>query len=303
VRILVTGGTGFLGTHLVKALRAEGHDARAFDNGFRSGFGHVGQDICEWDHVWLAVNKFDPEVVFHLAAINGTYNFYKIPDEVLHVGIVGTSNLVKALQNKGHSPHLVFFSSSEVHQSGSVPTPEEVPLMIPDITNPRFSYAVSKIAGEALVVNSGLDYTIIRPYNVYGPGALKGHIVPDLYEKIKNADLGASVQLGGDIRAARSFCYVEDFIQGVLLASRVSLWQGSRIWNVGSDQIVSVGVLAYELAEAMGRDDLDFATAPAPLGEVSKRCPDINKLRSLGFQPRSLREGLKDYVREMHAAS
>lgn len=296
MRILVTGGTGFLGTHLVKALMAEGHDVFAFDNGWRSGsVNDNGTDVTSTVDVFRAFEWFRPETVFHLAAINGTHNFYEIPEKVLDVGLLGTRNVISAMKSLIKDSHLVFFSSSEVHQSSAVPTPEEVPLMIPDITNPRFSYAVSKIAGEAMVLNSGLDYTIIRPYNVYGPGALKGHIVPDLYEKIKNAKDHGQVQLGGDIRAMRSFCYVKDFIEGVMLA-----WQsGFKILNVGSDQMVSVGALAYELASAMNRDDVDILSGKAPLGEVSLRCPDITKLRSLGFIPRSLENGLKEYVKGM----
>lgn len=281
---LVIGSGGFLGQHLMHRLP----EAIGLDDGSRATDSNYEiVDVNNYFQVFKAFEVFRPKVVYHLAAINGTHNFYSRPYEVAVTGGVGTHNVIRAARFFDVKK-FIYFSSSEAHQSELVPTPEEVPLVVPDITNPRYSYGGGKIFGELLTVHSGLDYTIIRPYNVYGPGAIRGHIIPDLLWKLKHLD---EVQLVGDGTAHRSFCYVDDFIDGVILAQELD----DSIINVGNDEMISIGEAVEEMQLALGVNR-KITYTENPKGEVAVRCPDISKLRAVGFRPRSFKEGIRKYV-------
>ena len=156
-KILITGGAGFVGSHLSRYLVNKGYKVTILDN-FSRG---VKQNLKDLNGKYFLekrnlnksknlknfLNKFD--VIFHLAAINGTEYFYKIPDKVLDNNISITLNIIKNLDKKT-CKKFIFFSSSEVYQEPSqIPTPENTEMIIPDITNPRYSYGISKIVGEA----------------------------------------------------------------------------------------------------------------------------------------------------------
>jgi nucleoside-diphosphate-sugar epimerase len=161
--ILVTGGSGFIGSALVKALLAQGESVRVFDDNSRGSLRRldgveqdiefVRGDIRDADAVAEAMRGMDE--VHHLAFINGTASFYSAPDLVLDVGVKGIINVIDACRRHGTGT-LVLASSSEVYQSPPlVPTDESAPLVIPDPLNPRFSYGAGKIISEMLALNHG----------------------------------------------------------------------------------------------------------------------------------------------------
>ena len=177
-KYLVTGGTGFIGSALVKRLVKEGYDVRVLDNGIRGAAERlknvrdkielVNADIRNPDEVQKACRGVDG--VIHLAYINGTEYFYKMPELVLEVAVKGMMNVIDSCM-KENVRELVLASSSEVYQSAAkVPTDESAPLIVPDVMNPRYSYGGGKIICELLAINYGRKYfdraIIFRPHNV-----------------------------------------------------------------------------------------------------------------------------------------
>jgi UDP-glucose 4-epimerase len=300
-KILVTGGAGFIGSYLVEELLKKGKEVIVFDNGFRSGFLNIKEfennlslikgDVTNYDD-WEKIPK-DIDIVFHLAAINGTKYFYEIPEKVLEVNVQGTLNLVKWMKNTSVK-RIFLASSSEVYGfPQTFPTSEQEPLVIPDPKNPRFSYSSSKMIGETIVINFaknlGIDYTIARFHNVYGPHMGFEHVMPEFIRKcVKNEQF----LIQGNGTDSRSFCYILDAINGILL---ISTHDDARneIFNIGTSEEISISDLIKSLEKIHGRKIIPIPTNFENSG-TSRRLPDITKLTKLGYAPKfSLSEGLE----------
>lgn len=309
MNILVSGGAGFIGSHLVKKLIEEGHAVTALDNfsrglpknleGVRSDKMQLKQvdlyDVPDFEKIF-SNQKYD--VFFHLAAINGTEYFYKKPDVVLDVNTVIMMNAVK-LALKHRVGRFVFFSSSEVYQMApTIPTPENVPISIPDITNPRFSYAISKVLGEAYCYNylkkHELPFTIIRPHNFYGPRMGYKHVIPELALKILRLDKNKTLEIQGNGLETRAFCYIDDAVNGIVLAAFSPQTINETIHLGDSREEIAIGDLVKIILEKLGRNDLSFKALPLREGSVNRRCPDVSKAaRLMGYKPLgSLSKGL-----------
>src|SRR6476619_6343833 len=189
-RILVTGGSGFIGSALVKTLVRDGHAVRVLDDNSRgasrrlaevqSDVEFIGGDIRDAAAVHAAVRGVDE--VHHVAFVNGTEFFYSAPELVLEVGVKGMVNVLDACR-AANVRRLVLASSSEVYQTPlQVPTDESAPLVVPDPNNARYSYGGGKIISELMAINFGrrhFDRVIIfRPHNVYGPDMGNEHVIP-----------------------------------------------------------------------------------------------------------------------------
>jgi nucleoside-diphosphate-sugar epimerase len=303
VKALVTGGLGFLGAALVGRLVQGGASVRVLDDGSRGRLDRLGAiaphvdvrrgDVRDAEAVRAAVAGCD--IVWHLAAINGTRHFYERPDDVLDVGIRGTLEVVQAACAAGVR-RLVFASSSEVYATPSrFPTPESEPLRIDDVTNPRYSYSGAKIAGELLALHlgprRGVEAVVVRPHNVYGPDMGADHVIPELIRAIAStAGARRSVEIQGSGREARAFCYVDDAAWGFELAGERG--EPGAVYHLGNPVETTVAELARAIGAVMG---VEVEVVPGPLrpGSPERRCPDIGRLRALGFTPRvSLASGL-----------
>jgi nucleoside-diphosphate-sugar epimerase len=303
---LVTGGAGFIGAPLVKRLVQDGHKVRVLDNQSR-GFAErlrdiehdiefVSADIRDTNAVQQAVKGV--ESVIHLAFINGTEFFYSNPDLVLDVGVRGMINVLDACLAHDVG-ELVVASSSEVYQTPPlIPTPETVPLSIPDPHNPRYSYAGGKIISELMAINFGRKrfnrVLIFRPHNVYGPDMGWEHVIPQLTVRMKRlceATSGAvRLPIQGTGQETRAFIFIEDFVEGI----RVLLDRGEhlQIYHVGSMDEVTIAQVAGLLGEYFRRAVQIVPGEPA-IGGTSHRCPDTSKIASLGFRPKiGFKEGL-----------
>jgi nucleoside-diphosphate-sugar epimerase len=308
---LVTGGTGFIGSALVKSLLQAGHRVRVLDSGFRGvpgrladvagGLELVNADIRNADAVRSAASGVDG--VIHLAYVNGTRYFYEQPELVLDVGIRGMLNVLDACRQAGVKD-LVVASSSEVYQTPPVtPTDETVPLSIPDVLNPRYSYGGGKLAVELMAINygrTGFDRVVIfRPHNVYGPDMGWEHVIPefscraaDAIEQSPAGPVPFSIQ--GDGKQTRAFVHIDDFTDGLMRV--IEKGKHLNIYHIGNPEEVSIGQLAKSVVRCLGRE-ADLKEGPAAAGGTPRRSPDIRKLMGLGFAPRiSLSAGLPPVV-------
>ncbi len=303
MKAVVTGAAGFIGSYLCSALAERGHDVVAVDNYARgraerlSGHRNIKAATCDVrDPIALAEAIAGSDVVFHLAAINGTENFYNRPELVLDVGVRGMLAVIDACKASGVT-QLVVASSAEVYQTPSVvPTDETIPLVIPDPLNPRYSYGGSKLVSELIAFNYARDHftklQVFRPHNVYGPDMGWKHVIPQLVTRaLASAQAGSTVlEIQGDGHETRAFCYVEDVVDGIL---RMHERGGHReIYHIGSMEEVSIRHLTESVLRLLNLD-LTITAGPGMVGATPRRCPDIRKMGSLGYAPRvSLEEGL-----------
>jgi dTDP-glucose 4,6-dehydratase/UDP-glucose 4-epimerase len=220
------------------------------------------------------------------------------------VAIRGVLTVIDACRDAGVG-ELVVASSSEAYQSpAQIPTPEDVPLVVPDVKNPRYSYGGSKLASELIALNygrAGFERVVVfRPHNVYGPDMGFEHVVPDFALRAADADSVTpkgeplSFALKGDGTQARAFIHVDDFTSG--LATVIERGEHLNVYHIGNTEEVTIRHVAQMVAAQFGRE-LIFEVGPAPLGETQRRCPDIGKIRSLGWSPGiSLEKGLPAVV-------
>jgi len=299
-RILVTGGTGFIGSALVKALVHCGEAVRVFDDNSRGAARRLREvahdielikgDIRDAAAVDAAMRGI--EEVHHLAFVNGTATFYSAPERVLDVGVKGIVNVIDCCRRRGIG-HLVLASSSEVYQSPPrVPTDESAPLVIPDPFNPRLSYAAGKIISEMMVINHGRKHfervLIFRPHNVYGPDMGLDHVIPQFAMQLKqtaSAGGAAGFPIQGSGEETRSFCHVDDLVAGVMVMRERGEHLG--IYHIGTAEEVTIADLARRMAAIAGRE-IVIEPSAVLAGSTPRRCPDISKLRALGYEPRVL---------------
>jgi len=307
-RYLITGGTGFIGSSLVKRLINEGHSVRILDNNFRGSLRRLSNVINKVELVQgdirneTIVRKAceNIESVIHLAFINGTKFFYTMPEVVLDVGVRGMLNVIDACI-KNNVKELILASSSEVYQTPPrIPADENVPLCIPDPLNPRYSYAGSKIISELIAINYGRKYfdrvVIFRPHNVYGPDMGQDHVIPQFIIRMKEIchqthEKKIFFPIQGSGKETRAFVFIDDFIDGLLLL----LEKGKHlsIYNIGSMEEVSIKQVAQEIAKYFGREVTIIPGKLLP-GSTIRRCPDITKLMSFGYKPKiKFKEGIK----------
>lgn len=307
-RVLVTGGSGFLGSALTAGLVRRGYRVRVLDNNFRGhqrrlaavrdSIEYVPGDIRDQDAVDTATRGI--EWIFHLAFVNGTRHFYERPGLVLDVGVRGALVTMDAARKHNVSRYIVA-SSSEVYQEPThIPTNESERLIIPDVFNPRFSYSGGKLITELLTLHylSGADTRriIFRPHNVYGPDMGWEHVVPEFMRRIREArgdvvggQLPFSIQ--GTGRETRAFCFVDDAVDGIILAAEHG--EDGSLFHVGVDEEVEIAELARRIGRIAGLE-LDIIPQELRAGSTSRRCPDITKLRGLGYKPAvGLDEGLR----------
>ena len=304
---LVTGGTGFIGSALVRQLLSDGFHVRVLDDnsrgaprrlkGVESDVEMVDGDVRDAAAVQRACQGVDG--ICHLAYVNGTEFFYEKPDLVLDVGVKGMINVIDGAL-AGNIGELILASSSEVYQTpDTLPTPEDVPLIIPDVFNPRYSYGGGKIISELLAINYGRQHfdrvQIFRPHNVYGPDMGWEHVLPQFVLRMKgrlaahdDGPLAFPIQGSGD--ETRAFVFIDDMINGV----RTMMERGDHlgVYHIGAMEEVSIADTARLVGKYFGCD-IQIEAGELQAGGTPRRCPDIAKLAALGFAPKTpLADGL-----------
>jgi nucleoside-diphosphate-sugar epimerase len=232
-----------------------------------------------------------PEVdfIFHLAAINGTSLFYKIPWDVFYNSSVSTLNVINRYKDSNQLKRFIYTSTSEVYASlvdGNpelCPTPEGVSVGFQDVLNSRWSYGGAKLAGEIALLAAnkqfGVPFSIIRYHNVYGPDMGLDHVIPDFIHRGRQ---GVFELYGSENQ--RSFIYISDAVSATLEIARNSN-SLNHIIHVGTMEMVSMKFLAEKImtiANWSGK----VSEYPAPIGSTLVRCPDTTFLNSIvGFNP------------------
>lgn len=299
---LVTGGSGFLGAALVKDLVAHGREVRVLDDNSRGrarrleglDVEFIQGDVRDPDVVNAATAGV--ETVWHLAYINGTRFFYERPDDVLEVGIKGALNTIDAALANGVRRYVLASTSETYNNPTHVPTTESERLMIPDVTNPRFSYGGGKITSELLTLHlggrRGLETVIFRPHNIYGPDMGHEHVIPEIVERIVGVSNGLQaksidLEIQGDGSETRAFCYVTDGASGGRIAGENG--GAGEIYHLGTPEEISIRQLVELIGKTMG---VEINVVPGPLraGGTPRRCPDITKLAELGYEPQVMIE-------------
>lgn len=311
-KTLVTGGLGFLGAPLVRALIERGEAVRVLDNSSRGSLERLGPAAKDAeiipgdirDPALVRTSVAGTDRVLHLAFVNGTEYFYKFPAYVLDVGVKGMINVLDSCIQEGVKT-LVVASSSEVYQTPPVvPTPETVALSCPDPLNPRYSYGGGKIISELMALNYGRSFfervVVFRPHNVYGPAMGYEHVIPQFIGRLQTLSRQSAARplafpIQGSGSQTRSFIYIDDCTAGLLLT--IDKGEHLGIYHIGTMDELSIGDLAFSVARQMGIE-ITLVPGPEAPGGTLRRCPDIRKLTSLGFRPRfTLSDGLMPTVR------
>jgi nucleoside-diphosphate-sugar epimerase len=300
-KFLVTGGTGFIGSALVKTLVRSGAAVRTLDNDSRGSEHKLGEAAAHVERMTgdvrdpLAVQRAVKGVdcVCHLAYINGTERFYTHPDLILEVAVKGMMNVLDACTSLGVG-ELILASSSEVYQTPAVvPTDETAPLVVPDPLNPRYSYGGGKIISELMAINYGRKHfqrvCIFRPHNVYGPNMEWEHVIPQfavrMQEQCAKLPTGkVPFPIQGTGRESRSFIYIDDAADAILRI--IEAGSHLNIYHLGTQEEVAIEHLARAVGHYFGRE-IEIVSGPLQPGGTVRRCPSIAKLAALGFQPRT----------------
>jgi nucleoside-diphosphate-sugar epimerase len=310
-RYLVTGGTGFIGSALVKRLILQGDHVRVIDNNSRGVLSRLGDVIGEVDFVEADIRNAAAvsaaakgvDSVIHLAYVNGTEFFYSKPELVLDIAVRGMLSVLDACRANSVG-ELVVASSSEVYQTPpQIPTAENAPLSVPDVMNPRYSYGGGKIACELMAVNYGRTgferVMIFRPHNVYGPDMGSEHVLPQFVlravKAIAATPSGAvDFPIQGDGRQTRAFVHIDDFTAGVVCMLRRGEHLG--LYHIGNPEEISIRRVAQEVFDILKRD-VRIVEGALTEGSTQRRCPDISKLRRLGYEPKiAFSEGVRSLV-------
>ncbi len=309
---LVTGGAGFIGSHLTDRLVREGYHVIAVDNlatGSWSNIAHHSQASVtrlEWDVIEpipLDVLPGDIELVAHLASPASPVHYRRLALETLWVNSRGTGNALDVAKQYG--ARFVLGSTSETYGDPKVSPQKESYWGNVNPLGPRACYDESKRFGEALTMEYvrqfDLDAVILRFFNCYGPRMQSedGRVVPNF---VMQALRNEALTVYGDGRQTRSFCYVSDEVEAIYRALTLTGLKGQVI-NVGNPEERTILEFARAVSEVAGVP-LEVVERPLPVDDPTNRCPDIQKARTLlGWEPKvSLSEGLSStiaYFREL----
>ncbi len=301
-RAVVTGGAGFLGSHLCERLLAEGYEVLCLDNFVTGTPGNVAHlretgpfrlircDVTE--HVYVAG---EVDLVLHFASPASPVDYLRLPIHTLKVGAIGTLHTLGLAREK--RARFVLASTSEAYGDPQVhPQPETYWGHVNPV-GPRGVYDEAKRFAEAMTMAyrraHGVDTGIVRIFNTYGPRMRPddGRAIPTF---IRQALAGQPITVAGDGAQTRSVCYVDDLVDGVVRMARSGL---AGPVNLGNPQELSVLALAERIRAAVGSSSpVEFV--PRPQDDPTVRQPDISLARAeLGWEPAvALEEGLKPTI-------
>ena len=306
--ILVTGGSGFIGSAIVKYLVEKKFNVIVYDNNSRGKIERLKSvknkirfikgDIRDKKKLFSIKENID--TVIHLAYVNGTKFFYKKPFEILDIAVNGLINILDFCKKKKVKKFFLA-SSSEVYQNPlKIPTDESEMLKIPDIFNPRYSYGGGKIISELYSLYFGQinfkKLIIFRPHNVYGKDMGNEHVVPEFINRLKKLKKNKRFMISGTGNEIRSFIHIDDFISGFDKIFRKG--KNFQIYNIGTSEKIRIIDLAKLIASIFNKKIIIKKTKILK-GSPTIRCPDIKKIKSIGFKQNvRLKDGLLKTIKQ-----
>jgi UDP-glucose 4-epimerase len=317
MRILITGGAGFIGSHLVDTLMGKGLEVVVLDNLSRGSinnlerwlqhpkFTFIKGDLKNLEDTLQAIKGC--EVVFHFAANPEVRIGFSNPRVDFEENVLATYNLLEAIRRNGDCAYLLFASTSTVYGEAKIlPTPEDyAPL------KPISHYGASKLACEALISSYahlyGFNASILRLANIIGPGSNHGVIYDFIMKLRANPKF---LEVLGDGTQSKSYLYVSDCIEAILTILNKANIKGVEIFNIGSEDRIGVLDIAKIVIEEMGLRDVKIKVSGGVnggrgwKGDVKEMLLDISKLKSLGWTPKlssaeAVRLTAKNIVKEL----
>jgi len=301
-QIFITGGAGFIANTLISQL-IESNEIIAFDNFHRDTltasrwFNHpnlsiIRGDVLDFDMVLKSMNNAD--IVIHAAAIAGIDTVIKHPTHTMRVNMIGTANVLEASKVNKITDRIIDFSTSEVFGNMAFKVTEGMDTVSGSAGEGRWTYAVSKLAGEHLSMayykEFGLPTVSVRPFNVYGPGQTgEGALQIFIKRALKDED----IFIFGDGNQIRAWCYVDDFVDGLLRCIEDPLAIGQS-FNIGNARaVVTTFGLAQTVCRVLGSKS-KILFKPALSADIELRIPSVEKIKSvLGFEAKvDLEDGI-----------
>ena len=309
MRTLVTGGAGFIGSHLVDRLLDDGHEVVVLDNldpfysparkranlaaaRTRPAFRLVEADLRDAERVRGLVAEFRPDAIAHLAARAGVRPSIEAPALYVEVNVLGTTHLLEAAVRLDPLPRFIFASSSSVYgDRPDAPFREDDP-----VDHPISPYAASKKACELLASTFhhlyGLPVTGLRFFTAYGPRNRPDLAIAKFAERIER---GEPIPMYGDGSTRRDYTYVGDIVEGVVRA--IERCRSHHLYNLGNSRPIALSDMIAALGEALGKTPR-IERLPEQPGDVRMTCADTTRAEAeLGYRPRTpFAEGLARFV-------
>lgn len=280
-RIAVTGASGFIGGHLVRLLRSRGSEAVALSR----------QPPLAGDAAWREIDLLDPDSVaraiegcdgvVHLAAVTPARQIDADLERARLINVAGTDNVAEA-SRRASVDKLVFISSGKVYAPDArQPVSEQEPLG-PSTNLGRLKLAAERRIEETTRGDPRLSATVLRMFNVYGPGQRRAFLIPKVLDHLETGSIAL-----GDLRARRDFLYVDDAIDAVLVALG-RREPGFSVYNVGTGRSISVGDVVSELARLSGNPlRVTFDPEQVRSAEPEEERPAIDRIEELGWTART----------------
>lgn len=291
MRVLVTGGSGFIGSHVVDKLRDKGVNVRVYDMvmpSYRNDIEHYQGSILDIEALGMAMGGID--VIFHLAAVADVKEVFEEPHYSEAINVRGTINVLEAAR-KGNIKRVIYGSTTWVYSDAEETVVDEsTPLPAPS-----HLYTATKLAGEyycqAYSKLYGPEVTILRYGIPYGPRARDGAVIPIFVRKALNSE---PLTLAGDGSQFRKFIYVEDLAEGNVLALKSAA--KNKTYNLDGRERITIKQIAETIQKILGNVKIDYV--PARPGDFSgKEVSSELAKKELGWEPSvSFEEGLRRYI-------
>jgi len=311
-RVFITGGAGFIGSAVADRL-LDSNSVTLFDNLYRGTFDTrimadhprarlVRGDILDTDA--LASTIVDHDIIIHCAAIAGIDSVTRNPVSTMATNMTGSANVLRAALDFTEAEVVLCLSTSEVFGPHADQVDESSPAVIGPPGEPRWTYAVGKLAEEHLALayhhQHGLPVVILRPFNVYGPGQVgEGAIRDFIIQALADKD----ITLHGGGTQVRSWCYIDDMVDAVIRAASTPSAVG-RTFNIGNaNTVVNIRELAELIVDLSGSHST-ILDGPATSADIHVRSPRVDLARELlGFEAEvSLKEGLRRTIERVRKA-